>query len=118
MDIGKVMATTTECVVEFGGERCIVRYFPHKFTPRLQADLRKAQDNGGDPVATLAPFIIAMVGTWDLTNGGKKVPITEEALSDLPATFLDRVIKAIAEDMSPNREAANGSVAGSFTAAE
>ena len=119
MDIGKVMANTTECDVEFGGEHCRVRYFPNKFTPRLQAELRDVQAQpGGNPVDTLAPFIVQMVGWWDLQMDGKNVPVTLEACQDLPATFLDRVIKAIAEDMSPNPAAANGSGAGSFTAGD
>lgn len=117
MDIGKVMANTTECDVEFGGEHARVRYFPNKFTPRLQSQLREAQmQPGGTPVDTLAPFIVAMVGWWDLTENGQPVPVTLERVSNLPAPFLDKVIKAIAEDMAPNREPANGSVAGSFTA--
>ena len=115
MDIGKVMATTQEVDVEFGGEHCRVRYFPHKFTPRLQSELADVQ-KAGTPVDTLAPFIVQMVGWWDLQMDGANVPVTLENVVNLPATFLDRVIKAIAEDLSPNREPANGSVVGSFTA--
>jgi hypothetical protein len=92
-----------------------VRYFPHKFTPRLQSELQAVQRDG-TPVDTLAPFIVQMVGWWDLQNNGTNVPVSLEAARDLPATFLDKVIKAIAEDLSPNREPANGSVVGSFTA--
>lgn len=117
MDIGKVMATTTETVVEFGGEQCRIRYFPNKFTPRMQAKLREEQAAmGQDPVAVLAPFVSQVVGDWDLTSEGHKIVPTLENCMDLPARFLDACIRAIAEDMSPNREPANGSVAGSFTA--
>lgn len=117
MDIGKVMATTTETLVEFGGEKCRIRYFPNKFTPRKQSDLRKAQaEAGGDPVSVLAPFVSEIVGDWDLMSDGHKIVPTLDNCMDLPARFLDAVIRAIAEDMSPNREPANGSVEGSFTA--
>lgn len=117
MDIGKVMANTAETTVEFGDEKCRIRYFPNKFTPRKQADLRKAQaEAGGDPVAVLAPFVAEMVGDWDLTSNGHKVVPTVENCMDLPARFLDATIRAIAADMAPNREPANDSVAGSFTA--
>ena len=117
MDIGKVMATTTEVMVEFGGEECRVRYFPHKFTPRKQAGLRTLQtEAGNDPVAILAPFVSEIVGDWDLTSDGRKIAPTLDNCMDLPATFLDKVIKAIAADLAPNPVPANGSAEGSFTA--
>lgn len=119
MDIGKVMATTTEVVVEFGGEQCTVRYFPHKFTPRMQAKLREDQQAAGnDPVVVLAPFVSTIVGDWDLMSNGHKVAPTLDNCMDLPATFLDRVIRRIAEDLAPNSEPAAASVGGSFTAGD
>ena len=118
MDIGKVMATTTEVMVEFGGEQVRVRYFPNKFTPRMQADLRKQQNGNDNPIGAIAPFVAGIVGDWDVTNGGKKVPPTVDNCMDMPATFLDKVIRTIAEDMSPNPAAAAPSDEGSFTAAE
>ena len=117
MDIGKVMATTTECVVEFGGEECRVRYFPHKVTPRMQARLREQQKAAqDDPITILAPFVSTIVGEWDLFKEGVRIAPTLDNCMDLPATFLDKVIRAVAADMSPNRAAAEPSDEGSFTA--
>lgn len=47
--------------------------------------------------ATNAQYIAAKLGDWDLTDGGKKLPITKENLEAMPPVLFTAILMKISE---------------------
>ena len=73
-------------------------------TPKVQATLEEAQNLYKDePLKMAAVTLQLMITDWDLTSGGKKVPITLEGIleADPPDVFIYAVLTACYEHNRP-----------------
>jgi hypothetical protein len=76
-----------------------VNYRPASYTAEVEALLLNA---GQHPLSTLCRILGNLLVEWDVMDGEKMYPISEEALMRLPAQFLLTIMQAITEDMRPN----------------
>ena len=114
-DLTKQTKTTT---VQFEGveDPLTVTYRPRHLTPARQAAFREAAEAGRHTEA-LVEGIVGLVAAWDLLGeDGRPVPLTAEALADVPLEVLGLVIEAIGQDVAPSPLPDNGSAAGSLAA--
>lgn len=88
--------------VDLDGETLTLTYRTGAVTPATHdqaLDLVEKQRVG----AALARSLSLSLLSWDLTDdNGAPYPVTEEALRELPVSFLDKVFTAIQEDLVPN----------------
>lgn len=103
--------------VSYGGETANVEYNKDAISTREWRSIRKRARAEGDEaddefsVAILSRLLVK----WDVfadEAGKKPVPITKEALDELPPQFLNAVVKAITENMFPQpaTESSSGSL--------
>jgi hypothetical protein len=99
--------------VPFEGAALRVTYRPGAITPKVQASVFKAQRDQ-DLEAGLCRPLSGLLVRWDLTDDdGEPMATTPEALAELPAQLLLRVLEAITDDIAPNRTSAEASSNGS-----
>ncbi len=81
--------------VEYVGEIVKVTFRPGKVTTRWERELRNARL---DPPDDLYRLLCEVVTGWDLTVGGKPLPVTVESLDGtVPAGLIVRILWAIYE---------------------
>jgi hypothetical protein len=105
MDLRKHKSKTRPFTATFGEgddtETVTGNYRPFAFTPRLLQEAEAAQ-KAGEVSETLAKTFAPLVASWDLTDDGKPVPISADALMDVPVDILAGVTSAIGEAQRPN----------------
>lgn len=110
---------TRQIRIEFDGddEDLNVEYRPRAITPRMEDQFQTYIDeNHGERV--VFDSLAAMVVTWDLTDdAGVPIPLTPDALNDVPSSVLTYVLNKLREDIRPNPQPSPASVNGSVPAA-
>lgn len=88
--------------IDLDGEPLSITYLTGAVTPATHdaaLDLVEKQRVG----AALAKSLSLSLFSWDLTDDdGNGYPVTEEALRELPVSFLDKIFAAIQDDLVPN----------------
>jgi hypothetical protein len=113
MDISTLRENTKEITVSLGAGTIVAAYYPGRYTRKLQRDIAAkekalqakvdAGDDGADAddVNGIAEMVVALLASWDLTDGGKPVPITEETLVDaLGYIYTLAILRAILDDVT------------------
>lgn len=115
---GKFKAQHEAVSVSYGGETATVEYNKDAISTKEWREIRKrsrAEGEDADDEFSIAVLSRLLV-KWDVfadEAGKKPVPITKEALDELPPQFLNAVVKAITEAMFPQVSTATDS--GSFS---
>lgn len=92
-DIDSLVGKTAETKVEFAGEFALVSYDPTLLTQNLIVEAERSDTKFLD-------FFCRMITEWDVTQGGKTVPIEVEALGAIPMVFLRAVFMHILRENS------------------
>lgn len=102
--LSKIGAKTRKTTATYDGDEVALTYRPGAFTPRVEARLSEAQEEGRvsqEVAAVLADVLVS----WDvLDEDGKPLKPTAELLMDFPIDFLVGVTEAIGEDMRPKEK--------------
>jgi len=115
--LGQIVDATRRVVVTFGDVELKIAYRPGAVTPRLQRAIRQAQIEG-DVDTVMLEMLIRLVASWDLTDDdGALVPLTTDALADLPVRLLSGILVALGEDLAPDPLKGGVSSNGSLAAA-
>lgn len=108
--VPKVKAEHRSVVATYGEEKATVEYSRNALSTR---DWREIRQRAASDVAESAEdeFAVAVLSRllvkWDVMLDDKQpVPITKEALDELPPALLNAVIKAITSDMFPGEASA------------
>ncbi|MDP9439666.1 MAG: hypothetical protein M3P49_13165 [Actinomycetota bacterium] len=70
-----------------------VQYRPNVVTTKWVKGMRKAETEQDE--AKLTGELIKLLEDWDLTTGGKKLPVNEETFDELPIWLTSAIIKAV-----------------------
>ena len=101
-------------VVKFTANRAA---YTHAYERQLRAAVAKAKDEGEDASVhefyskALPPLLLQ----WDLTDGKKLVPLTEDAMLALPLPFLAALAEAIRDSTAPFETKPKSEGSGSFS---
>lgn len=106
----KLTSKTNRLKIEIDGdpEAITVEYSTRKLTPRIQQELAAlARDPDADPDgqrAVIMQFLSIVVG-WDLAanEGEPPIPLTDEALLDMPVEILGAILDALATELDAQR---------------
>lgn len=107
--ISQLVSDQRTVSVPVDGEQVSVTYRPGGFTPETEDRLHQHEEDqrGG---AALVELLEGCLTSWDLEgDDGQALPVDAAQLRTLPIRFLGQVVKAIAEDMSPNATSAGTS---------
>lgn len=89
MRLSAILQKRVSVSVPFGAETLQVSYDPSKRTQRIAKQLE---------AATAAEALVILGVEWDLQDDqGNPIPVTTEALMDVPADVLLPVIRAVSE---------------------
>ena len=95
-----------EALVEYDDEIIAIVYRPGKFTPRVEAKLNEAQEQGKVSQRVAQVLSEALI-SWDvLDDDGKPLTPNVDLMMDLPLSFLTAITSAIGEDLRPNEVSA------------
>lgn len=92
-DVQQLVNKSVEIEIEIAGEKGVVHYDPTVIT---KARIESAEQGDEE----FLDLFIALVRDWDVTDGGKTVPLTREALSPLPVILLRSVFMQILRESS------------------
>lgn len=106
LDLADLVSNKATVVVPYGGGEVKVVYKPALITQKSLSEM----DEGDDGHSV---FLSAVITSWDVLDGRKKVPITKDALDKLPLPFLRTVVLGILRDRSDATGEAVGSSNGS-----
>jgi hypothetical protein len=116
--VTKVKEERRTVVATYGEEKATVEYSRNALSTR---DWREIRQRAANEVAETAEdeFAVAVLSRilvkWDVMLDEKKaVPITKEALDELPPALLNAIIRAITADMFPSPEASAAGSESSF----
>lgn len=100
-----VTSVTNTVAVEIDGDPkgISVSYSTRRLTPRVQMAIAKAMADGADDLDSTIDQFLAIVTSWDFAAdvGEKPIPLTKDALLDVPIEILSDVLEAVTDDMSP-----------------
>lgn len=85
---------------EFGGMAMPVTYRPSVMTGRYAQAL-----SDGETIDDLTTQVAEVITDWDLESNGEKVPVSAEALAELPTTMLSKLLQDIGDDSGMNPKA-------------
>lgn len=94
IELSNMAADVVPVVVYWGEDECKVSYRPSAITTRRVEQLQAAEDDSD----AFLDFITAVLASWDVTSGGEVVPITVDALKDVPLPFIRAIVITIMED--------------------
>lgn len=104
-----IVPTNRWISIDFDETPLRVSYRPASVTPRLQKAVAEARDRQDIDAGLLDP-LCRLIASWDLTDDDEQpLPITPDAIADVPASILFAVLDAIGADMAPNRSRADAS---------
>lgn len=93
MKLSEITDKRVDCAIAFGQETLNVVYNPAFLTPAREQQM--ADETESQQVAEL---IVGTVLEWDLTDDdGTPIPLTIEAVKDLPVILLGRIFSAIGD---------------------
>ena len=87
MQLEHLSTATTTISVSWMGETADVEVRPGALTRAVLEDLA----NTSDPKA-VCRGVMAFVASWDILDGGERLPVTEEVIARLPVRFVDRIL--------------------------
>jgi hypothetical protein len=105
-----ITSKTNTVAVEIDGDpkAITVKYTTRKVTPRTMKALHEGLSNGTDPsgMDSIIDQLLAMVTEWDLRpdEGMDIIPLTKEALQDVPLEVLTLVVGAVTDDQVPKEQ--------------
>lgn len=90
--------------VEWGGQEVNLTYDPSAYTPKLEAEVLKAAQEGvmGAGSMAIATLVADLVVAWDVTSEGEPFPPIVENLATLPVALLGAIVRKIAEALGSN----------------
>lgn len=100
LDLQNLQDESATCHIGYGaaGEINLV-YRPNAITEKMIRQLRILEDEENRDfdanMAALNGLIIRLVVSWDLTNKGVPIPLTDDGLSDVPIKIRTDVLNAI-----------------------
>jgi len=99
--LSQIGTKTRTVTAAYDGDEVTLTYRPGAFTPRIEARLSEAQEQGRvsqEVAAVLADVLVS----WEvLDDEGNALEPMAELLMDFPVDFLIAVTNAISEDMRP-----------------
>jgi len=101
MDIGALFKKVSSIDIEYEGEKFGVSYAPQKYTSRVHHEVLESQKT--QDFVPLVSILTAMLVSWDLTDNGKPLPITEETLSSLPVNLLMMLVGEVMKDVASGK---------------
>lgn len=75
-----------------------ITYMPSAYTPRRQEIVMGEINEKRGLVAIAKRLAPPMLVDWNLCQDGEKIPVTEEALMELPGQVLNEIMNAIITD--------------------
>ncbi len=98
--LSKKKDTTRPKLIDIDGETIALQFRPAKLTFAFDKALREM--SGPEPEEMLAEKILEVVADWDLeSEPGEKVPLTVDALMDVPSEILMAVLRGVRSAGSP-----------------
>lgn len=111
MDISEFKKATAKVKVKLDeGEVCLT-YFPRAYTAKYE-QLLLGLEEAKSPAGALCEALLSVLATWDLTCGRKPAPLNLETLQALPTDVVIEFLRAVRDDLRPNRTSGEPSVAG------
>lgn len=101
IDLKNIAGNVAEVTVTFGGQSAKVSYYPSKITVGAMEALDDKGSGQDDQIA----FLCGVIKSWDIKEGGKKIPVTPAGLRKVPAVVLRGIFRAIQEDTGDVGEA-------------
>lgn len=95
IDLSNLAADEVTVVIFWSDDEAKVTYRPSALTTRTVEKMQAASE---DEAEVFLDFLTKVMARWDVTAKKKKVPITIDALKDVPLTFLRAVVIGIMED--------------------
>lgn len=125
LDLGHLQTNTKALRIDYGEAGDVnVTYRPANLTETSIRQLRAIQasattiDTMEEKLAALNTLLRQLVVSWDLTRDGVPIPLTEEALSEVPMDVRGDIVTAIVGDTrlgertgTPTRRTSRGSSA-------
>jgi hypothetical protein len=105
ISLSKIRNDRSTVDVAVAGEQLHFEYFPTRISPTDQEELMQQNDDNDNSLKILSTFIAKVGANWDLVNDdGSPLPIDYEYLRrEIPYVLQDRIVKAVMDDMYPNR---------------
>lgn len=103
----KLTSKTAEATVLLDGESTVwFRYRPRKYTAKLERTIQAAISEQL-PSLSLVRAATVLLDAWDLTweEGQDPIPLTEEALEEVPTEILTLILTAISDEQNPDPKA-------------
>lgn len=91
-----------------------ITYSPAKVTPAVEG---RAMALAGEQraLAMTVEVLVSVLSRWDLLDDNDQViPLTHEAMAEVPGMVLSEIMQAVMEDLRPNPKSAEASGAGSL----
>lgn len=103
MKISQILNDSKTLVINIDGDNLNISYKPSSLTPQIEENFLANVENKRSGFA-LAEFLSSVIVDWDLiTEDGSEYTPTLDNLKSLPINFLNEVIGAIFEDLSPKK---------------
>lgn len=99
IDMHALTKDRREVEFEFAGMSMPIVYKPSVMTGRYAQNMLD-----GDGIDFLAEKIAEVIADWDLVDNGKKVPVTAEAIANLPTAMVAKMFQKILEDSGMDTE--------------
>jgi len=93
IDLHALAKDRREFEFEYGGMTMPVVYRPSVMTGRYAQALAD-----GESIDDLAVKVAEVIADWDLVNGSEKVPVTADAIAELPTVMMTKLLNDITED--------------------
>lgn len=97
LDLKAYKSKTRTVTVPVGEESIVFSYFPAVFTPNRQKEMSRLKEDDAD---LMAKYLKPLLSDWDLTDEGKKVPITTEGIGSLSFELLNLIFQGIVDDVT------------------
>lgn len=109
--LSKMAANTASFSMPVGDDSVTITYYPQRVSEKTYASLQVLADQENTDMEqnthALNDVLISLVASWDvLRDDGTPVPITHDALPEVPIPFRGQVVNAIMADIRGNATAA------------
>jgi hypothetical protein len=109
IDLAALATNTATTVVPFGDSEINISYRPSVATPN---NLKAITADEDDEVGPFIDFFISLVLDWDVTDGGKTVPLSDDGVGSVPMSVLQKIMRTVMADSQEAGEAASPSSSG------
>lgn len=98
-ELGKKIRPVT---FEFMGEKGTLHYRAGANTARAAIEWQERFDSEEEnQIELLAERLTEIIDSWDLVDGDKPLPVTQDTLLDLPMPLLEAMMRAIIDSQNP-----------------